>query len=72
MQSDESICTSRRKECATVMRPDLPHSLLHIVIAAFAACYQKHVKWYALLVFAVLWFSTALSFFMLPEVSIKA
>lgn len=41
-------------------------------LAAFAACYQKHVKWYALLVFAVLWISTALSFFMLPEVSINA
>ena len=37
--------------------------------AAFAACYQKHVKWYSLLIFAILWICTALSFFMLPEVS---
>ena len=39
--------------------------------AAFAACYQKHVKWYSLLIFAILWICTALSFFMLPEVSLS-
>ncbi len=50
----ESILTAAAESCC--------------LLAAFAACYQKHVKWYALVVFAVLWISTALSFFLLPEV----
>lgn len=36
---------------------------------AFAACYQKNVSWIALLVLAVAWAASGLSFYMLPQVS---
>jgi len=36
---------------------------------AFAACYQKNVSWIALLIFAVAWAASGLSFYMLPQVS---
>ena len=38
--------------------------------AAFAGCYKGNVKWYALVVFAICWIATALSFYALPQVRI--
>ena len=74
MQVHSAVCLCAPKlraewdvECG---RPQIKCTIKTMCLpAAFAACYQKHVKWYSLLIFAILWICTALSFFMLPEVS---